>query len=53
MLKEVVVDHSAVETCKIGFLFQVGKWMEFGTPRSSLMAGSIFLDQEEYRVADQ
>jgi hypothetical protein len=53
MLKEVVADYNWVETCKTGFLFQVGKWMEYGTRRSSLMAESIFLDREEYRVADR
>jgi len=36
---------------QIDFLFQVGKYMEFGTLQLSLMAEKIFLDQEEHRVA--
>jgi hypothetical protein len=48
---EMAVDYDAVQTYQMGFLFQVGKWMEFGIHLLSLMAENIFLDREECRVA--
>lgn len=48
---EVAVDYDAVQTYQMGFLFQVGKWTEFGIQLLSRMAENIFLDREECRVA--
>ena len=47
----IAVDYDAVQTYQMCFLFQVGKWTEFGIQLLSHMAENTFLDREESRVA--